>query len=358
MKADDIAALRIVAQQLDGGGNRSPQDVVRHMCAMQAQDLGMSKWAVGIRAPGITEEEVNAAMDRGDILRTHVLRPTWHLVAKEDIRWMLELTAPRIKRAMLSNGALRGLDEKAFKRSNSVIEKALSSGKHLTRPELQIALEKAKLPTDDNRLSHMLMHAELAGIICSGAAQGKRTTHALLEERAPKKERITRDEALERLATRYFIGHGPATLKDFIWWSGLTMTDAKRAMDAVRTSFMEERIGESVYLLESSLQPERSTRSSLHLLPAFDELIIGYADRSAVLDAADQRRVLSSNGIFYPVLIRDGRAIGLWKRAIGRQRVDVQIKPFRKIEKAEMQAIDKAASALGGFLQKPVEVLR
>jgi hypothetical protein len=326
------------------------------MCAMQAQDLGMSKWAIGIRAPGITEEDVNAAMDRGDILRTHVLRPTWHLVAKDDIRWMLELTAPRIKRMLLTHGVQRGLDERTFKRSNRVIEKALTPGKHLTRSELQITLEKTKLPTDDNRLSNLLMYAELDGIICSGAAQGKRTTHALLEERAPKKEKIGRDEALERLATRYFTSHGPATLKDFIWWSGLTVTDAKRGMDAARTNFKEERIGESVYLLPRSLQAVRSTQTSVHLLPAFDEFIIGYADRSAVLDPVDQRRVLSSNGIFYPALVRDGRAIGLWRRLTGPHHVDVEVQPFKKIGKAEVQLINKAASVLGGFLMRPVEL--
>ncbi|MEO8733112.1 MAG: winged helix DNA-binding domain-containing protein, partial [Flavobacteriales bacterium] len=349
MTTKDIALVRVENQWIGKKASGAPEDVVRHMCAMQAQDLGMSKWAVGIRALGITEEDVTAAMDRGDILRTHVLRPTWHLVAKEDIRWMLELTAPRIKRAMLSNGARRGLDEKTFKRSNAIIEKALSAGKHLTRAELQTALEKAKLPTDDNRLSHMLMHAELDGIMCSGVVQSKRTTHALLEERAAKKEKIGRDEALERLATRYYTSHGPATLKDFVWWSGLTMTDAKRGMDAVRSSFSEEQIGESVYLLPGSVRAGRSAKTSLHLLPAFDEFIIGYADRSAVLASADQRRAYSSNGMFYPVLLRDGKGIGLWKRMIVKQQVEVEIDPFKKLGKAEMQVIDKAASAFGVF---------
>jgi hypothetical protein len=200
------------------------------------------------------------------------------------------------------------------------------------------------------------MHAELDGIICSGAAQGKRTTHALLEERATKKERIGRDEALERLASRYFTGHGPATLKDFIWWSGLTMTDAQRGMDAVRPSFIDERIGESVYLFPGSLQAGRSSRNSWHLLPAFDEFIIGYADRSAVLGPVDQRRVLSSNGIFYPALVRDGRAVGLWKRVVREQRVEVMVDPFRKLGQGEVTAIAKAASALGHFLQKPVNM--
>ena len=233
MKLADIAKIRLINQQIAGTKFKSIKDMVGWMGAMQAQDYAMAKWAVGVRLPNLTDQAVENAINNGEIIRTHLLRPTWHLVSADDIYWALELTAPRIMDSLKSRHTELGLSETILTKSNTIMEKALMGGKHLTREELMDELEKAKIPTDDNRLSHLLLWAELNGIVCSGAIKGGKQTHALLEERVSKTKSMTKEEALANLAKKYFTSHGPAALQDFAWWSGLSVGDAKSALEMV-----------------------------------------------------------------------------------------------------------------------------
>ncbi len=266
---------------------------------MQAQDYPMAKWAVGLRLHGVPDKIVDAALDKGEILRTHLLRPTWHFVSSDDIYWMLELTAPRIIASMKFREKWLGLTGAIIAKTNHVIEKALGGGEDLTREELIAELNKAKIRTDEYRSGHLLMRAELAGLICSGKVEGKkrcestdsssrRQTYALLEKRVPKKLRMSREESLKELAQRYFSSRAPATIQDFAWWSGLSMADARNALEMIKQNLVPEtvqsamdnpRSSNTYWLPDSSLTPQKE--SSTLLLPAFDEFLIAYKDRSA-----------------------------------------------------------------------------
>jgi hypothetical protein len=296
------------------------------MGAMQAQDFPASLRAICVRLAGTSYEEAEAAFQRGDFLRTHVLRPTWHLVAPEDIRWMLKLTAPRIKAQTRARDLALGLREADFEKSHAVFTQVLRGGRHLLREELAGALEEAGIDAGGYRLAHFLMRAELDAVICSGAPCGKKQTYALLSERAPQAKRFDRETSLIMLATRYFTSRGPATLKDFVWWSGLTTTEARQAISAAGTADVAGVVsseiisadveGQTYYFPQSLLEadfPAVQNRGTVHHLPAFDEYLIAYADRTAVLAPEHTGKAIASNGIFRPTILQDGIVTGTWR---------------------------------------------
>ena len=216
-----IRQQRLANQRIEGPVCRTPAAVVAWSGAVQAQEFDPAKWGVGLRVrDGATDADVARAVDEGRILRTHVLRPTWHFVTPADIRWMLELTAPRVRLRMATYWRQMGMDAKAFTRGTAVIERALGDGPCLTRAELGEQLRRARRPLAGFRLAHLAMYAELEGVICSGPRRGKQSTYALLSNRAPRTPKMDRDEALGELVKRYFQSHGPATVRDFVWWSG------------------------------------------------------------------------------------------------------------------------------------------
>ncbi len=349
MNLQEIANLRLVNQQIARTKFTSPRELVAWMGAMQAQDALMVKWAVGVRLPNATEKDVEAALDRGEILRTHVLRPTWHIVSADDLRWMLSLTAPRIQAVMKSRHSELGLDAGTLSKSRKVIEKTLRGGSHATRETLIRALEQAGIATDENRASHLFAAAELEGLICSGKTQQGKQTFALLEEWVPPSPPIERDEALARLAKRYFTSHGPATVEDFTWWSGLTVSDARRALESVKAELQSETVEEKTYWFAAmKVQPKETA----FLLPAFDEFLISYKDRSATITLDHQKRAFTSNGIFHPVIVVDGRAVGVWKRTLKRDQVQVQAEYFVPIAPAAQRQIEAEAIRYGAFLGK------
>src|SRR5947207_2505805 len=232
----DVCRHRLASQHLVKQTLETASEVVRLFGAVQAQDYSGAKWGIGQRTIGANDATIEKQFSDGAILRTHVLRPTWHFVVPADIRWMLALTAPRVKAAMAHYDRKLELDSPVLRRSQKVLTKALTGGKELTRTELAQALTKSGVRADGTqRLAHLVMHAELDGLICSGARRGKQFTYALLEERVAPAKKLSRDEALVELAHRYFTTRGPATPDDFAWWSGLTRTDAKRAVAAHST---------------------------------------------------------------------------------------------------------------------------
>jgi hypothetical protein len=327
---------------------------VAWMGAMQAQDYLSSKWAVGVRLPGSTGREIQTAVDRGEILRTHVLRPTWHLVSADDIYWMLALTAPHIKAGSRSRREQQGLTAEVLKKSNTVIEKALAGGKHLTRDELVAEFKRANFPTGDNQYAHLLSWAELEGMICSGVEKKGKPTYALLEEWAPKKPALSREEALAKLAGKYFASHGPATLQDFTWWSGLSIRDARQALELVKSNFASETIDERTYWFSDAVSIPTPEKEIVKTLPAYDEYILSYADRSASLTFENQIKAVSNNGIFRPVIIVNGRVIGIWSRTTKKDRMIVETNYFEPPDKTTMAMIEKEFLIFGGFMEKEI----
>ncbi len=357
MPTIDLPLHRLYNQHLLGPKFETPVEVVSHLGAMQAQDYAGAKWAVAQRTTGLTDTDLDRALADGSILRTHVMRPTWHFVTPADIRWLLALTAPRVKAAGASRWRQLGLDEALFKRSNAALIKALRDGDQLTRLELAAALDRAGIAMDvEQRSSHILMRAELDGLICSGGRRGKQFTYALLDERAPAAKSLPRDEAVAELTQRYFISHGPATAQDFAWWSGLTLTDARRGLALVKARLRREVVGDQDYWLAESDAPAQSPAPIALLLPAFDEYTVAYADRSAVFDAAhaDQLDVRNAGlALSQTVLIR-GRIVGNWKRTVQKNAVLMELNPFRPLTKIEQRAITQAAEQFGAFLGLPV----
>jgi hypothetical protein len=355
-KPENITHLRLLNQQISKTKFKNPKDLVGHMGAMQAQDYAMAKWAVGVRLPGFTEKKIEAALDKGEIIRTHVLRPTWHFISAEDVYWMLELSEPQIGAALRARHKELELSDKILAKTNTIIAKLLEGEKYLTRDELVTALEHAKIATDNNRSSHILMRAELDGLICSGKITNHKQTYALLSDRVKKKKSITRQEALAKLALCYFSGHGPATLADFTWWSGLPVKDARLGLELVKEKFISEKLKDEIYWFPASLKVPAAIKPLVHLLPAFDEFLISYKNRTASLLAEHHKKAFSSNGIFWPTIVVNGHVTGLWKRSVKKDTVTIETNFFHPHDAATIKLLEKAADAFGDFLGKKAQL--
>ncbi len=355
---NDLIRLRLQNQHLSITQFDQADEVVRWMGAVQAQDFAAAKWAVGQRTKVPNDAKVEQEFADGKILRTHVMRPTWHFVAPEDIRWLLKLTAPRVNAASAYQYRRLELDSAVFKRSHAIIEKALRDGKQLTREELGTKLKKADIPAIDLRLTYVVMRAELDGAICSGARRGKQFTYALLDERIPKSKILTRDESLAELATRYFKSHGPATLQDFVWWSGLTTADAKAGLEMVKHQFVHESVGDQTYWFSEPKSTEKEISLSVYLLSNYDEYIVGYTDRSAIYDTSHIEKLDSrSNPLFMHTIAINGEIAGTWKRTIKARKVEIEFNPFRLLAKEEKQLLNMTAERYGKFLNLEVATL-
>jgi hypothetical protein len=357
MQAEDIPLLRTCSQQLNSSTLSTVKEVVSWMGAMQAQDFSMSKWAVGIRLPDSTEDKINDALDSGEIIRTHILRPTWHLVSATDIHWMQSLSAPRIKAAARSRHIQLGLTDDIFLKSGKIFKKVLRDNNHCTREELIHAMAKSGILVDENRSYHIFLRAEIDGIICSGKLKDGKSTYALLGERVPEgKNRLKRDEALKELGHRYFTSRGPATIEDFTWWSGLTLKDTRLALELNKRDLVSEVVNNRTYWLNENTLAENNDGKRLYLLPAFDEYIIGYSDRSAVLTQTVNKKVVSNNGIFYPTVIQDGLVTGTWKRSKKNNTVNLTISMFGKAGKTKNNLTPEALNRYSEFIKMKVEL--
>ncbi len=352
----DIAHQRLHNQLITQRTFEKPGDVVQWLGAVQAQDYAAAKWAVGLRLQGVTSDDIEQACAGGAILRTHLMRPTWHFVSPADIRWMLALTAPRVNAANATWYRKLELDDAVFTRSNTVLAKALQGGEQLTRPELVSVLQQGGIATDELlRFTYIMMRAELDGIVCSGARRGKQFTYALLDERAPQARTFDRDEALAEFARRYFTGHGPATLQDFVWWSGLTVADARAGLEMVTSQLMYEVVDGQTYWLSQYAPLAKDISQAAYLLPNFDEYIVGYTDRSAVFDASRTKKLdPRGNILFSHTMVLDGRVVGTWKRTMKKDAVIITPSLFTPLNEAETRAFAAAANRYGAFLAMSV----
>jgi hypothetical protein len=347
----DLVRRRLRNHRLDRSEFRIPAEVVRWSGAVQAQDYSGARWAIGLRAKGVTEVDVDSAFDAGAILRTHVLRPTWHFVAPDDVRWMLDLTAPRIHAANGYAYRLCELEASVFRRSRKVLARALRGGQARTRSDLASVLRREGIAAEGLRLAALMMDAELEGIVVSGPRRGKHFTYALLEERAPSARRLPRDEALAELAKRYFTSHGPATLRDYVWWSGLTVGDARVGIEAVAPALQREVIdGRTCWSVRTNV-PAPKASATAHLLPNFDEYLVAYKDRGPVVGS-------SRGDVFVHHFVIDGRLSGRWKRTLKKGAVLLESVPYRRLSREEARALASAGERYGRFLQLPVRILR
>jgi hypothetical protein len=337
----DLARRRLAQQHLGHVPHARPEDAVGSLLAVQSQDFSGAKWAVAQRTRGSNDADVQRAFDAGRIVRTHVLRPTWHFVAPADLRWLLELTAPRVHAVNAYYYHQHGMDAALVKRSNARIVKALSRGTHLTRTELGRALGELDAGVSGNRLAYMLMRAELDGLICSGTMRGKQHTYALLEERVPLTGRLRRDEALAEIARRYVSGHGPAQAQDLAWWSGLTVADARRGLETCGAALERAVLDGKTYWLPPAAPSGPKRAPSVHLLPNYDELIIAFKDRSAALDpcARTEPGVLTAHFV-----VVNGRIVGGWRRTFAKNEVVITARLLRPLTKTERAGVERAAA--------------
>ena len=348
VKQQAIVSARLRNHKLSSPTFQRPADVVRWFGAVQAQDFHGAKWALALRMREATNVAVEEAFNRGEILRTHLLRPTWHFVAPDDIRWLLQLTAPRINARSASTFRRYELDGQVFKRSTRVFTNALQCGKHLTRTELKAALNRAGIVANDTvRLAHILLRAELDGLICSGPRRGNQFTYALLEERVPVSKGLSGEEALAELTRRYFASHGPATLADFVWWSGLTTNDARSGIASLDRDIEKIDDGETVYWSPGNLKTSRAPESDAHLLPSYDEYNVAYKNRRPVYDENGRFTIWDALG---PTVLIGGRIVGTWSSTLDKRSVTIDLDSARNLNRNERAALGKAAQSYADFL--------
>ncbi|NUY81173.1 winged helix DNA-binding domain-containing protein [Flavobacterium sp. MAH-1] len=347
MEFKDISFWRMQSQQLLTTNIDSIPRLVKHFGAIQAQDYAMAKWAIGSRVPSISDADVDIALASGDIVRTHVLRPTWHFAPSEDIGWMLGLTAKTIRGQMASNDRKLGLDQAIYNKSFGLIEKALEDG-HLSKPEIMEILEFNGIRTHEYRSGHIMAAAELEGLVVSGARKGKEHGYALMSKQVKKPRKLSKEEALAELAQTYFKSHAPATVRDFQWWSGLNLTDCRTGIKANEKKLESVEIeGQTYYFPE---EHQSVNTKSVHLLPAFDEFLIAYKDRTPSIDPVHSRHAFTSNGIFKPLLVVDGQVCGIWKRTIKKDVVSVEVQAMVKIPNNRFSEIEHQVKRFGDFL--------
>lgn len=350
----DIAHLRLKNQHIRAGRLTVAEALVAHLGAVQAQDYAMAKWALGARLPGATDESIEQTLNDARIVRTHILRPTWHFVSAADLRWMLALTAPHIRRRVAPYFRQLGLHDEICLRSYKSIARMLQ-GRQLTRDEIMSELKSEGLPTDELRSTHLMFGAEIEGIVCSGPRRGKQHTYALIDERVPPVKPLHREEALAELARRYFGSHGPATLKDYIWWSGLPAADARAGLEMAKPGLVCEKVeGKEYWFVDTGSTP--TPTSSVFFLPAFDEFMVAYADRGAALDPTYNKDTITANGIFKPIIVAEGQVVGLWKRTFRKDKVLIEPSYFHPSKAPERETLEAAIASFGAFSGLPVAI--
>ena len=349
MTPREIARHRLANLRIAASTARDPADVVTALGAMQAQDYAGALWAIGLRLANATQADIERAIAARTIVRTWPMRGTLHFVPAADVRWMLELLTPRILSGSAKRQLALELDAAVFARCRAVFLRELQDGRQLTREAMLASLERGGIPAGPHRGYHILWRLAQEQLLCFASREGKQPTFALLDEWAPAGRRLSRDEALAELARRYFTSHGPATLADFVWWSGLKVTDARAAIDFVASELAAEIIDGKTHWLPPSSVP--AAPGHAELLPGFDEYLLGYQDRRAVLDPAHAEKIVpGGNGVFRPMLVLDGKISGVWKSASGKSSVKITPSPFQPLKKSAARALALSAARYGKFL--------
>lgn len=348
MTKAEIITTRLYNQQISEPAFTTPEEVVYWMGAMQAQEYAMAKWAIALRANNLGEAAIEKAFNEGKILRTHLMRPTWHFVAPADIRWLLALTAPRVHAFNAYQYRKNGLNSAVFKKCNDIIIQQLEGGKFLTRTALNAAFVEAGIVTDGVGLSCLMMQAELDGIICSGPRQGKQFTYALIDERVPPFKPLTQEQALTELVKRYFTSRGPATVQDFVWWSGLTVREAAIGIANLPPHFIKTKIDGQEYIYAPVTGKELTHLKHSFLMPDYDEYGIAYKNRDAILPPKDAN---TAQGVFAynRMIIVNGAIVGSWQRTLKNKSINIEVVPVYSFNKEENEIIDQAIDRFKAF---------
>lgn len=349
-KSGEVQLLqhRMLGQMVACSDASEPADVLSELIAMQSQLYAMGKWAIGLRCPGSTEKQIDKLFDSGEILRTHVMRPTWHFVRPRDIKWLQRLTSPRVHQANAYINRKLGLTSEHLVKTSDIIVKALEGQQHLTRPELQKVLAKKKIEAEGSVLAFYVMHAELEGLICSGPRRGKQFTYALIDERAPSAMELDIDGALAEFTLRYFRSRGPATIADFTTWSGLTVKQANQGIASLPSEYESIDVdGATYYFLPRSI-PKLTTQDQTYLMPDYDEYGMSYKDRSALTSKHYEKVVHSP---FSHWLVVDGKIEGTWERVESKKQISVDVMPFGKLTRTQRDAVDRAVARYVEFHQ-------
>ena len=359
MNSIEIIRYRLHNQQIAGTKFRNPLEIVESLGAVQSQDYSGGLWGIGLRLPGSTLVDIEKALIERKILRTWPMRGTLHLVPAQDARWMLELLTPRVIRQSARRYMELGLNDDIFERSEELISHALEGGRQLTREALYNVLAKGGINPEGQRSYHILGYLAQKGVICLGAREGKQQTFVLFDEWVAESRRLERDAALAELARRYFTSHGPATLQDFVWWTGLAAAEAKAGLEMVKADLLQEEIDGKNYWFSPLSVPAREDGSHIAcLLPDYDEYMVGYKDRSAMFPALPEKSDSQAYGriALNHTIIIDGVIIGCWRRERKNDRVVIRTKLFRSLDDAEKDALSMAVYRYGTFLEMPVSL--
>lgn len=357
MTLASIAQQRLQQQYIAQPDFEKPGDVVSWMGAMQAQDYLGALWAVGLRMKNASEADIEDALANRTIIRTWPMRGTLHFVAPADVRWMLKTFTPRVIARSAGIYRQAGLDKKIFTKSAKLLTAALEGGKQLTRKEVYEVLERGKVTATDMRGLHILGHLAQEGLICFGARNGKQPTFTLLEEWiTPVKEKAA-DVAMAEFTFRYFTSHGPATVQDFAWWTGLSATEAKAAHESVKSSLISETVHDITYWMTSNSTSPKTKSTGVYLLPGFDEYLMGYTNRTPAIDTTRFKQIAGTgNGILTSTIVINSQVAGTWKRTIQKDTVTLETKPFESFNKTQKSAIMVAAKRYGKFLDMSVSM--
>lgn len=353
----DVTSLRLVNQHLIGDKFSKPSDVVSHFGAVQAQDFPAAKWGLAQRMEKTTDIEIEKDFNEGKFIRTHIMRPTWHFVMPENLLWMQKLTSPNVKRLMNHYNRKLELTDNVFNKTTKLLVTSLKNKQYKTRQEIKKILEDIGIKTNVQRLAHILMWPELEGIICSGPRIGKQFSYALVDERIKNHTTLSKEKSLGTLATMYFISHGPAQLKDFSWWSGLSIKDSTEAIDSIKSKLSSEiKNGKTYYFFDTSFVTV--TKTTVFLLSIFDEYTIAYNDRTDLnQNEKDVEKMIMMGNALNSVVVMNGKVTGTWRRILKSKQIDISLSPFRKYTKEENELLQKQIENYGAFLEIPVHIV-
>lgn len=326
------------------------------MGAIQAQDHAGALWAIALRTPNLTLPDIEKEIQQRKIVRTWPMRGTLHYVAAEDLRWMQALLTPRVIKSYAGRRAQLGIDDGTLAKAEAIITSSLRGGNSLTRADLYQLFEDGGIDPSGQKGIHLIGYFAHIGLVCHGVHVGKQPTYALVDEWIEQTEPISREESLKRLASRYFKSHGPATIKDFAGWGFMTMADAKLGVELAKDTLRTETMDNQVYWLDAdtALQPPQKTA---FLLPGFDEFMLGYKDRAAVLDSTHAQKIVpGNNGVFLPTIVIDGRIVGTWKKVMRKNDIIITLLPFNQLSKDDIKALQIPMKRYAAFSGMPVRL--
>ena len=348
----NIPLIRLLNQQIISPQFTRPEEVVDWMGAVQAQDLKAAEWAIGLRTKRCVKDDVVKALAEGKILRVHVMRPTWHFVSASDIHWMLRLSRDNVERVYASFIKSLGIviNEQDYGRSMEVMRRVLEDGHSLTLDELTIAFGNSGLPATEFHVKAYVWRAESRAVVCGGSLRDGKITFMLIDKQAPSPKELTREEALARLAEKYFRSHSPATQQDFAWWSGLSMADIRMAMTLIGDKLEKAEVKGRTFYIHHDCRTRGRYLGSMTLLPPYDEYLLGYKDRTDVLPEPLYSKAFNAHGIFYRIIQQGGQIVGNWNEKKSKQ-MDIDLSFFREGFIPNAEAMEKAIKRYKDYLQ-------